>query len=54
VVEHIKDDRLAIANCKKLLKKNGHLIILVPAYRYLYNEFDKELEYYRRYNKNAQ
>jgi len=49
IVEHVKDDSLAIANCKKLLKKEGHLIILVPAYQKLYNRFDKELEHYRRY-----
>jgi SAM-dependent methyltransferase len=53
VVEHIEDDHLAISNCKKLLTKNGNLIILVPAYMILYNEFDKELEHYRRYNKKS-
>jgi 2-polyprenyl-3-methyl-5-hydroxy-6-metoxy-1,4-benzoquinol methylase len=42
VVEHIKDDRLAIANCKKLLKKNGHLIILVP-----FREISKEQKHSR-------
>jgi len=51
IVEHVKDDRLAIANCKKLLKKGGNLIILVPAYQKLYNIFDKELEHYRRYTQ---
>lgn len=53
VVEHIKNDQKAIANCKKLLKKNGHLIILVPSYPLLYNHFDKELGHFRRYTKNA-
>jgi len=49
IVEHVKDDKLAIANAKKLLKTGGNLIILVPAYQWLYNRFDKELEHYRRY-----
>lgn len=49
IVEHVKDDVLAIKNCKKLLKDGGNLIILVPAYQSLYNNFDKELEHYRRY-----
>jgi SAM-dependent methyltransferase len=49
VIEHIKDDSLAINNCKKLLKKDGHLIILVPSYQKLYNRFDKELGHFRRY-----
>jgi 2-polyprenyl-3-methyl-5-hydroxy-6-metoxy-1,4-benzoquinol methylase len=50
VVEHIKDDRLAISNAKKLLKPSGKLIVLVPAYDSLYNTFDTELCHYRRYN----
>lgn len=53
VVEHIKDDTLAIANCKKLLKKGGRMVILVPAYQSLYNSFDTALEHYRRYNKTT-
>ena len=51
VIEHIEDDALAIANCKKLLKKGGTLIVLVPAYQTLYNQFDKELFHYKRYFK---
>jgi 2-polyprenyl-3-methyl-5-hydroxy-6-metoxy-1,4-benzoquinol methylase len=53
VVEHIKDDSLAMQNCKKMLKANGNLIILVPAYQSLYNQFDKELYHYRRYTKSS-
>ncbi|HEY0045269.1 MAG TPA: class I SAM-dependent methyltransferase [Flavobacterium sp.] len=53
VVEHIEDDLKAIENCKKLLKKGGILIILVPAYQTLYNNFDVELEHYRRYTKRS-
>lgn len=51
VIEHIEDDNLAISNCYKLLKPEGKIIILVPAYQALYNRFDKELEHFRRYNK---
>ena len=49
VIEHIENDNLAIGNCKKLLKKDGHLIILVPSYQELFNQFDTELGHYRRY-----
>jgi 2-polyprenyl-3-methyl-5-hydroxy-6-metoxy-1,4-benzoquinol methylase len=49
VVEHIENDTRAIANCKKLLSSGGTLIILVPAYQWLYCNFDKELGHYRRY-----
>lgn len=53
VVEHIQDDKSAIRNCRFLLKKGGNLIILVPAYQMLYNNFDKELGHFRRYTKNS-
>ncbi len=53
VVEHIKDDQLAIDNIKKLLKPGGKIFILVPAYQALYNNFDEALEHYRRYNKKS-
>lgn len=52
VVEHIKDDNKAIANCRLLLKPGGTLIILVPAYQTLYNHLDKELYHFRRYSKS--
>lgn len=52
VVEHIKDDKLAINNASKLLKQGGKLIILVPAYQFLYNSFDTALEHFRRYNRS--
>ena len=53
VVEHIHDDTLALKNCNKLLTKNGHVIILVPSYQKLFNQFDTELGHYRRYNKTS-
>ncbi len=52
IVEHIFDDSLAIKNCKKLLKANGQLIVLVPSYQKLYNGFDTELGHYKRYTKH--
>jgi 2-polyprenyl-3-methyl-5-hydroxy-6-metoxy-1,4-benzoquinol methylase len=51
VVEHIENDVQAIANCKKLLKDKGVLIILVPAYQWLFCDLDRELEHFRRYTK---
>lgn len=53
VVEHIKEDTLALANCYKLLKEEGQLIILVPSYQLLYNTFDEQLGHYRRYTKKS-
>ncbi len=51
VVEHIFDDRQALANCHKMLKPGGNVVILVPAYQWLFNNFDRELEHYRRYTR---
>lgn len=53
VIEHIEDDKQAIANIFKLLKPNGYAYILVPAHQILYNNFDRALLHFRRYNKNS-
>jgi SAM-dependent methyltransferase len=53
VVEHIEDDGQAVSNCYKLLAPGGHLVILVPAYRGLYNSFDRSLGHYRRYTRKS-
>jgi 2-polyprenyl-3-methyl-5-hydroxy-6-metoxy-1,4-benzoquinol methylase len=49
VLEHLEDDIYAIQNCNSLLKKSGTLIILVPAYSFLFSEMDKQLNHFRRY-----
>lgn len=51
VLEHIHDHDKALQNAYKLLKPTGNLVILVPAYQFLYCRFDKELGHYRRYSK---
>jgi len=53
VVEHIKEDKIALMNMKLLLKPSGKIFILVPAYQNLYNHFDVALEHFRRYNKSS-
>jgi SAM-dependent methyltransferase len=49
VLEHLEDDSYAIKNSEFMLKENGILIILVPAYSFLYSEMDKRLNHHRRY-----
>jgi len=49
VLEHVRDDELAIENCRHFLKPGGTLIVLVPAYSFLFSKMDKELQHYRRY-----
>ncbi len=52
VVEHIQNDQEAIRNCAAMLKPGGSLIILVPAFQWLYNSFDQELFHFKRYSKS--
>ena len=49
VIEHIEDDELSIKNCRYLLKPGGHLILLAPAYSWLFGTLDKQLGHFRRY-----
>ena len=38
---------------EKYLKKDGYILITVPAYQFLYSKKDKVLGHYRRYNKKS-
>lgn len=49
VLEHIEDEQEAIENCRHLLKPGGSLVVLVPAYSFLFSKMDRELHHYRRY-----
>ena len=53
VIEHIEDDKAQMKNIVDLLKNNGHLLITVPAYQFLFSEKDKMLHHFRRYNKKT-
>jgi SAM-dependent methyltransferase len=52
VLEHIEDDRMALAEAWRVLAPGGHLLITVPAYRFLWSSHDKALHHLRRYRKN--
>jgi 2-polyprenyl-3-methyl-5-hydroxy-6-metoxy-1,4-benzoquinol methylase len=51
VLEHVKDDLLALQELYKMLKNGGILIILVPCHKFLFNVIDEKLGHYRRYTK---
>lgn len=53
VLEHIEDDKNELLRAAKKLRKNGHLIVLSPAFQFLYSPFDKSIGHFRRYNKQA-
>ena len=50
VLEHIKGDLKTIKKLSKNLNKNGHILITVPAYKFLFSKKDIILGHYRRYN----
>lgn len=53
VIEHIREDALAVRNAMKLLRVGGNLIVLVPAGQCLYNHFDRELGHFKRYTRSG-
>jgi len=53
VVEHIEDDQNEILSAYNRLNKDGNLIINVPAFQFLYTDYDKKIGHYRRYSKSS-
>lgn len=53
VLEHIADDVLALENCRKLVRRGGAVVMLVPAYEVLHNRLDAQLGHFRRYRRST-
>ena len=53
VLEHIEDDRAALAHMLNLTKPGGTLFLLVPAHAWLYSAFDVAAGHFRRYNQRG-
>ncbi len=51
VLEHIEDDRAALANLFRILKPGGRLLIFVPALQALMSKLDRVHGHYRRYHR---
>ena len=51
VIEHIEQDTDELNTAYNLLKDNGYLIIIVPAFQILFSQFDLNVGHYRRYRK---
>lgn len=52
VLEHIDDDRAALADLRKVLVPDGRLVLFVPAFPLLYGEFDRAIGHHRRYRRH--
>lgn len=53
VLEHLADDRKALAAMASILPRGGTIVLLVPAFAALYGPIDRNLGHYRRYNRAA-
>ena len=51
MLEHIEADTEEMSKAADLLNPGGHIIVLSPAFQFLYNPFDKAIGHHRRYNK---
>lgn len=50
VLEHIENDFLALQNINQILHERGYLILELPFGSELYDDFDRQLSHFRRYN----
>ncbi len=53
VIEHLDDDRAAVANLARLLKPDGLMIVSVPALPEMFSEFDAVQGHRRRYERET-
>lgn len=51
ILEHVKDDYSALKEIRRVVKKQGVIIIFVPAFKFLWGKSDKISRHYRRYAK---
>lgn len=51
VLEHIEDDDGALRDARSLLKRGGRIVLWVPAFSFLYSDFDRRIGHHRRYNR---
>lgn len=51
VMEHIQDDRGALAQLFSMLRPGGYLLLTVPAFMSLWDAHDERNEHFRRYSR---
>ncbi len=51
VLEHMKDNKKVLLKINEVIEKDGRLVLIVPAYQWLFSNFDRRLGHFRRYNK---
>lgn len=53
VIEHVEFPTRVLYHARQALKMDGVVIVTVPAYQWLYSDWDQALGHYRRYTKQA-
>ena len=53
VIEHIEDDRAAVAQVHRILKPGGLFFLTVPAYNWLWSGADVDALHFRRYSPDT-
>ena len=53
VIEHVADDRAALASIARRLKPGGKLVITVPAHQWMWSAHDEVNHHRRRYSKRG-
>ncbi len=51
VLEHIAEDQRELEAVSEILPEGGHVFLFVPALRWLYGTFDRQVGHIRRYTK---
>lgn len=51
VLEHIEDDIGELSSAHETISSGGRCIVFVPAFRWLYGEFDRKVGHFRRYGR---
>ena len=51
VLDHVENDIAALENMFSILTEGGKLILIVPAFQFMYGTIDRLVGHYRRYSK---
>lgn len=51
VLEHVRDDRLALEHIYDVLEPGGRAVFILPAFESLHGPIDEQLGHFRRYSK---